>query len=368
MLVSSLLKSILRFLLPAIVPDEGGGATPPAAAPAADAPAPDAAAPATPEATAAPAAAPAADAKPEPADRLSGLTKALDAISTPEPTPTPTPAPTAAPKPDAKEPEVKPEAKKDDIDLTPPEGTSERGKERWNQLVERAKQVPDLERKFTETATQLQSVRELVNGSGLTAPEFTDFMETARLFKAGDPQALKVLDGLRADLAQRLGVEVPGVDLLANHADLKADVESMTLTKERALEIARGRGAEKRLQGLSDEDRDLDEHKKTITTAGQEMQTVLESRAGTAGHEHRIKVIAEHFQNPEKLKEFVNTYQPKQWKAAVLWMYDNIAVPAQPGPGPQPLRPTNARAGAPVRTGPVTAESSVEGAFARLGM
>jgi hypothetical protein len=341
-------------------PGDTGAGNPPADPPT---PAADTAPPVE-----APAAAPAPDAKPEPVDRLSGLSKALDAISTPEPTPAPTPAPTAAPKPDAKAPEVKPEAKKDEIDLTPPEGMTDRAKERWSQLTERAKQVPELERKFTETATQLQSVRELVNGSGLTAPEFTDFMETARLFKAGDPKALQVLDGLRADLAQRLGVEVPGVDLLAKHADLKADVESMTLTKERALEIARGRDAEKRLQGLSEEDRDLQAHQQTIATASQDMQTVLESRAGTAGHEHRIKVIAEHFQNPAKLKEFVDTYQPKQWKAAVLWMYDNIAVPAQPGPGPQPLRPSNARAGAPVRTGPVTAESSVEGAFARLGL
>mgnify|MGYP000246292363 CR=1 FL=1 len=44
------------------------------------------------------------------------------------------------------------------------------------------------------------------------------------------------LDGLRADLATRLGVDAPGVDVLAQHPDLKAKVDGMTLSREDALE------------------------------------------------------------------------------------------------------------------------------------
>jgi hypothetical protein len=357
MLVSRLLRALLRFLSPGIVPEEGGGAPAPAPAPVADAP------PAEPVESPAPAPAPEDEDKPY--DLSAALDKALEPVSQepaepkpPEPTPAPTPAP--APKPDAKPAE---------IDLTPPEGMTERAQQRWSQLTERAKLVPQLELQAREATTQLQSIREMVNGSGLDANEFTDMLEMARLFKAGDAKALQRLDGLRADLATRLGVEVAGVDPLAAHPDLKADVESMTLTKERALELAKLRGKGQQADQITEGQRELQQFQQTVAAAAADMEAVLKTREATPGHEHRLKVIAEHFKQPGKLQEFVTTYEPKQWKPALLWMYENIAVPAAAPPaGPQPLRPTAARAGVPVRTGPATAESAVAGALERLGL
>jgi hypothetical protein len=369
MLVSRLLRSLLRFLSPGIVP-EGGGAPEPDPAPVAevtppaDTPAPEAAAPA---------AAPAEPAKKdEPADPFAGLNKVLEDMSAdgakekpPEPTPTPTPAPKAA----AQKPGEPPAAKTDDFDYTPPEGSTPRAKERWFQLAGRAKQVPELERKFTETSTQLEAVRGLVNDSGLSAQEFADFMETARLFKQGDEKALQTLDNLRAELATRLGKEVPGVDLLAAHADLKADVESMTLTKERALEIARGRDAEKRLQGRDAEQTELGQIRTAVDTGKNDMATALQQRAGTPGHEAKMAYIGQYFADEAKRTQFVKTYEPKQWAAAALMLYDAYNPPAPAVlPGPQPLRPTGHRAGAPVQTGPVTPEGAVMRAFDRIGM
>jgi hypothetical protein len=363
MLVSRLLRSLLRFLSPGIVPDEGGG---PAAdaAPAADAPPADAPAADAPAADPAPAAEPE---KTEPADPFAGLNKALEAVSAdsakepPKPDPTPDPA---TPKADAK-----PADKPADIDLTPPEGMTERASQRWAQLTERAKLVPELERKATEVTGQLQAVRELVNGSGLNAAEFADFMETARMFKQGDAKALATLDQLRADLAGRLGVEVPGVDPLAAHADLKADVESMTLTKERALEIARGRDAEKRLQGHSQEQREVAQIRQTVDQGSKAIEQALVQRANTPGHAEKMAHIGKLMSDDAWKQRFVKTYQPHQWADAIAMVYDayNPPAPAVPA-GPQPLRPTASRAGAPVRTGPATAESAVMGAFERMGI
>lgn len=364
-----LIKSLIhRFRFLNAEPDAGGtGTGAPAAAPAAEAAAPAPAADVA-EAAAAPAAtpapAPAAD-QPEP-DPFATLTTALENVGKPEaaPTPAPTPAPTAAPvagKPAAPAPEV---------DFTPPEGMSERATQRWAQLTERAKLVPELERRASEASEQLQSVRTMVNASGMDANEFTEMLEMARLFKQGDPKALQQLDGLRADLAGRLGVEVAGVDPLEKHPDLKAEVEAMTLPKERALEIARLRGKGQQADAMTAEDRQRQQFTQTVNTAAANMEKTLATRAGTPGHQEKINYIGALFKDPAKLQKFVATYRPEQWEGALLDIYDAYTPPtATAAPAvPQPLRPGTARAGAPARSGPVTAESAVEGAFSRAGL
>jgi hypothetical protein len=383
MLVSRLLRTLLRFYMPGIIADEGGGAAP-AAEPAAPAAAEPAAAPA-PEAGAAPA---------EPTDPLAGLDAALDAVSEkpgqprvagkfaaasqraagvaatpPGPTPAPqppaaTPAPSAAPKPG-------------EVDLTPPEGMTPRATERWQQLTERAKQVPVLEQRAQEATTALESVRQMVTGSGLDAQEFASLLEIGRLYKASAPQemqaAMQRLDGLRADLATRMGVEVPGVDPLAAHADLRDKVANMLMTREDAVEFATLRTKHQRRQQADDAtmqgQREFLQHKQAVENASARMAQTLTQRAGTPGHEAKLQYITAYFKDPAKMQAFVNTYQPQQWESALLMMYDTYSPPAPAQPAaPQPLRPGAFAAGNPVRTGSATAESAVSGAFARLGL
>lgn len=365
MLVSRLLRSLLSFLSMGIVPDEGGGAASPAPAPApeVDTPAPSPA----PEATDAPAPAPAPE-DDKPFDITASLNKALDLAGQGEEAPKPeaTPAPTPAPAPAAKKPDA---PATPDMDLTPPDGITDRSRERWNQLAERAKLVPQLEAQHREATQQLESVRSLVADSGLDANEFTDMLEMARLFKAGDPKALQQLDGLRQELASRLGVEVPGVDPLEAHPDLKADVEAMNLTKERALELARLRSQGQQHQQVTQQQQERQTLERSIQQASAAAEAELSKRAGTPGHEQKMAYIAQYLQQPGKMQEFVATYQPKQWASVLGALYDAYVPPAAPAPAvPQPLRPGNTRAGAPVRSGPVTSETAVAGAFDRLGL
>lgn len=259
-------------------------------------------------------------------------------------------------------------------DFTPPEGISERAQARWAQLTERAKLVPELERRATETQQALDGVRQMVAESGLQQQEFTEMLEMGRLFKSGNPQdlqrALQHIEGLRANVAQRLGVEVPGIDPLAQHADLQQKVQNMLLTREDALEIARLRTVGQQAERLTQEQREQQQHVQLVQNAAASMQATLEKRAGTPGHEGKLRHIHTYFSNPQNLQQFVTTYQPQQWEAALTLMYDSYTPPA-PAPtpaGPQPLRPTNARAGAPVSTGPVTAMSAIENAFSQVGM
>jgi hypothetical protein len=371
-------RLIRRFVLMQAMADDGaagGGGMAIDPAPTADAPAVDNSLP-TPDA-------PATTQEPA-ADPFAGLKSMLDQVGTePAPgqprdplgrfapidpaaktTPPVTPEPTPAPKP-----AVKPED-----DLTPPEGLSERAQARFAQMAERVKAIPDLERRATEAETQLTQVRDMVSQSGLSPQEFTDMLGVGKLLKATDPasleQALQRIDAIRSDVALRLGRDIPGTDPLAAHPDLKAAVDGMTLSREHAMEIARLRPKAQQADTLTAEQREYQQHQQAIQTATTAMQTALESRKAEPGWQSKMQAISAFLADAAKLQKFVTDYQPHQWSSALMLMYDNLSAQpvAAPPAGPQPLRPNNVRAGSQVVTGPVTAKSALEGAFASIGM
>lgn len=293
-----------------------------------------------------------------------------------DPTPQPKPAdPPKGEQPPADPSKPTPPADPKAFDLTPPEGITERAKARWTELAERAKAVPDLERRATEAETQLNDVRELVRESGLDQTEFGNMLEMGRLFKSADPKdlqsALQQLDGLRADLATRLGVDAPGIDPLAAHPDLKADVENMAISRERALEIARLRKGQATVEATNKATQEQQQFVATVRQAAAEMDATLKERANTPGHAAKVAHIQAYFKDPAKLQAFVTTYQPQQWKAAVLMMYDTFVPPAAPAPvpTPQPLRPGNVAAGPRVPNGrPISALEAATNAFDQVGL
>jgi Skp family chaperone for outer membrane proteins len=229
-------------------------------------------------------------------------------------------------------------------DNDPPEEASPRAKSRWMELSERAKQVPELERRATEAETQLTSVRQMVAESGLEQNEFAGMLQMGRLFKSSKPEDLQAamaeLDNLRADLATRLGIDAPGVDPLAKHADLAADVENMAISRERALEIAKLRDGQARVQQTQQQTREMTEFQNTVRGAATQMDAALAQRASTPGHAAKVEFIKSQLSDPAKMQQFVSTYRPDQWQAVVLTMYDAYTPPAPPAPSaPQPLRP-----------------------------
>lgn len=346
---------------PAPVP-EITAAPAPAAVPTSETPAP-APAPATPEA-----------AKP------TVLDTALDAIGKPEVTAEkadpakPAPTPTDPAKPDPAKPEAAKPKDPKDLDLTPPEGMNDRSKERWATLTERAKAVPELERRATEAETRFNSVRDMVAETGLQADEFSAVLNIGKMYKSSKPEdlqnALAQIDVLRADVAQRLGIAIPGVDPLEGHPDLKADVEALSITPERALEIAKLRRTATEASATSKEVQEQREHHATATKAAQGMDEHLAARASQPGHEAKVNYIKQYFGDKERLQAFVTTYRPDQWQAAVTMMYDSYTPPVTTttaAPTPQPLRPSSSGVGVRVSTGPVSADSAVGNAMSQLG-
>lgn len=361
----------------------GGSAAPsPAAAPA---PAPVAEAPAAPAIDAAPAAAPVpsaaptADATAKQPEDFGGLSALLDKVGTEaatpaSPTSAPAPAVAATPAPAAAPAAKAPAAAADE--LAPPEGMSERAAARWSQLTERVKVIPELERRATEATQQLESVRRMVADSGLAPQEFTETLALTRMVRSSDPrelqQALQRIDGIRADIATRLGAEVPGVDLLSQHPDLKTRVEGLTLSREDALEIIRLRTQNQAAQRTTQQQTDFQQFQQSVQQAASRMDATLAQRSSTPGHAEKVAFIRNHFADPQRLRAFVETYQPQQWEAAVLMMYDAYTPPAPaaaPAPAvPQPLRPAVSGAGRPVQQAPRTALDAVQNAFAAAGL
>lgn len=269
----------------------------------------------------------------KPADKPADAPKADD-----KPAADPAPADPAQPK----------TAEQEEAELL--EGVkSERGRERIKSVFAERKQ---LEADITE-------FRDLVKSTGMSAQEFAQTLEFGRLVNSGDEKnirvALEMIEGQRAMLYQKLGVEAPGVDLLAGHDDLKSAVENMEITRDKAVELAKFRKTQAdqdaRKQAEKDQTDTQEQYRQTVQSAAGAMEAYLTTRAKEADHPARLKIIGEHFQNPANLQRFVQTFEPKQWTAALQMMYDGIVVPKAPTTSQQPLRSRPAQLGAPAAQG-----------------
>lgn len=227
---------------------------------------------------------------------------------------------------------------------------SERGRERIKEVFATKKQLEQ----------DVGEFKELITSTKMSPEQFAQTLEYGRLINSGNEQdlrvALEMIEQERTLIYQKLGVEAPGVDLLAGHDDLKTAIENMEITRERALELAKYRKIDQdkaKLQANQQSSaRDQAEFQSTIQTAAQGIEGYLNTRAGEADHPARMQIITDHFKNPANLQAFITTYQPHQWGATIKMMYDGIAVPKAPVVrSPQPLRSRPAIQGNPSSAG-----------------
>ena len=226
---------------------------------------------------------------------------------------------------------------------------SERGRERIKQAFAEKKQLEQ----------EIGSFREMVRSTGMSPQQFAQTLEFGRLVSSGDEKnirmALEMIEGQRAALYQKLGVEAPGVDLLQGHDDLKRAVDGMEITRDRAVELAKFRKQQQDAQQMQQVQHQTaqqqHEYQQQVQQATQSMEAYLQTRANEVDHPARIKVITEHFKNPENLQRFVSTYQPHQWADTVRLMYDGIHIPRQASAQQQPIRSRPSTLGAPAANG-----------------
>lgn len=262
---------------------------------------------------------------------------------------------------------AKPDEKPDDTPADPPaaaapktpeqeeaellEGVkSDRGRERIRQVFAERKQLEQ----------DINEVRELISSTKMSPDEFAQVLEYGRLVNTGDEKdlrvALELIESQREALYQKLGVEAPGVDLLAGHEDLKNAVENLEITKERALELAKYRKADQikqqQTQAQQQTAQQQAQYQKTVQDAAGAMEAYLVTRQNEVDHQARMDVIGNHFKNPANLQEFVSKFEPHQWPTAIKLMYDGIVVPKAPAQhSPQPLRSRPANLGSPSAAG-----------------
>ncbi len=255
-------------------------------------------------------------------------------------------APDAAPEDDKAKPAT-PETEEAEL----LEGVkSDRGRERIREVFAQKKQLEQ----------DIAEFRDLVTSTKMSPEQFAQTLEFGRLINSGAEQdlrvALEMIEQQRAELYQRLGVEAPGVDLLAGHDDLKAAVDNMEITRDRALELAKYRKQDadtrQRQQAQQQTQVQQAQFQQTVQQAATAMETYLESRAKEVDHPVRMKAILQHFGDPANLQAFVQTYQPQQWMATIKMMYDSVQVPRSAPPSrEQPLRTRPATLGNPQSSG-----------------
>jgi hypothetical protein len=133
-----------------------------------------------------------------------------------------------------------------------PEGLTAKAQERFQTLANTNK---ELTARVTEWEPIVQSALALQDTfiqNGIKREQFDQAMQVVGLMNRGDLQgALQALDEQRRLISLHLGQSLPGVDALAEHPDLRAEVDNLQLTEQRALEIARSRMVQNHQQQAS---------------------------------------------------------------------------------------------------------------------
>lgn len=312
-------------------------------------------APANDAGAATPAPAPAPADPPAPADALEAMTAALAPEGAADPAAPPAAGDDAsktaadgegdpAASADGKQADGQPAAKDGEDDpFAMPEGLSENSKQRFETLARRARESDD----WKARAEQWQQT---VESTGASPEQFGQVLTYTRMVNSGDPsqlrQALAVLDEERAALARAIGEEVPGVDLLAGHADLIEKVENGDIDRATALEVARSRAvvASAQQQNASREQERIAQERHGSAVEG--LNTLGAQLAAQDPH-YAAKV-----EQMRSIMPVIAKLPPEQWKSEFMAVYNSLpatpvaAAPAPPASmqrmpaSPQPLRAT----------------------------
>jgi hypothetical protein len=130
----------------------------------------------------------------------------------------------------------------DPVNAPIPKYLKETTQKRMTKLVEIAK---DLTTKHQSALTDRNEIIGMITETGATAAQYTGALQYLKMVNSRDPEQIKaainVMQQELTALSRMSGIPVAGVDLLSNHADLKAAVESKQITQQLAEEIAAGR-------------------------------------------------------------------------------------------------------------------------------
>ena len=160
-------------------------------------------------------------------------------------------------------------------------------------------------------------------------------------------KAHEVMGKEYAALAKMLGKEAPGIhDPLANHQDLRAEVEAGDLPRARAVEIA---GQRDRAAYTGSVERQRTETQQAMTQAQKDAFDGLqaydaEMTAADPTYLAKRDILQVH------VNRIMATYPPREWERRTAIAYAGIKLPAEPAAATPTPTPTPAQ---PPRPGPV---------------
>lgn len=213
---------------------------------------------------------------------------------------------------------------------------------RLPELVQRSKVGEDMVQMVVETGASPEQYGMALDYLGLIGKAQQGDLVAAE-------KAYTTMAGELAALAKLLGKEVPGVhDPLANHQDLRAEVEAGDLPRARAVEIA---GQRDRAAYTGSVERQRTESQQAVEQARQDAFDGLqaydaEMKATDPSYLAKREVLQGH------VKAIMATYPPREWERRTAIAYASIKLPEQPMTPATPAAPAQPRPGPMRPSGP----------------
>lgn len=261
------------------------------------------------------------------------------------------PDPKAAAKPGEQQQQQQPTPKQPDPVNDPiPQEVKGKTRERMEALVKKVKELEPIAQERDRAIADRDELLGMIKETRATPEQFGEVLDYLRAVNSGDPTQIriairKVQDELNA-LSRMVGEPVPGVDLLAEHADLKEAVEAGTITQELAQELAAARSmrtvqtqASERYQQLSQ----AEQQAQQAIAAGRTALNTLEAqlRAADPLYDKKRELLV------PMMQPIITQLPPDKWAAAFKTAYDKLpATVLQPAPNPTP---TQQPSGQPLR-------------------
>lgn len=246
-----------------------------------------------------------------------------------------------------------PAAKPSDAFGELPKDAKAETRERFGKLKEQYDTLHQEVEPLRAAAARAEQWEQLVMSTG-APPEMMgglfDYAALATKANAGDPEAIQaVLQATRTEYehwAKLAGADVPGVDPLADHPELQAQVEQGDMTRTAALEVVKARNL------LSRQQQAQRQTAEQAQAEAQQAEAVNAAKAELASLNAQLRRDDPHFAQRVAKIDFaaIRQHPPHLWAAKVEAAYWRVPVEApRPRVAHSPLRPGTT---APVRPQP----------------
>lgn len=263
----------------------------------------------------------------------------------------------------AKEPATDPNAAKEakapkgkDIVNDPiPQGLKKETTERIQGLIQAVK-TKDQER--TAAIQDRDMLVKMVEDTGSSPEQYGAALNYLKMVNAKDaanaPAAIKFLQEELSYWSKLSGTPVPGVDLLAGHADLQQHVANGTMTEETATELAAARARTATQTQIQNTQRQQ-QQQETARAQAVEQGRVALNAIGAQLQKSDPQFAAKYAILKVALKPAMNQLDPSKWAETFQSAYDALVLPKAPAPSQtkvpgvpsnQPMRPRTPSGGA----------------------